>query len=77
MGGGLAADLAEARRRRQRVALEGGQLMPVPAGVQIVCDGPGELPGMAVEPGLGRMGGGGQQDAMFGLEPGQGLLLAS
>jgi hypothetical protein len=72
----VAADLASARRRIQRAARDGGELMPVPAGVQIVRDDRGELPGVAVESGLGSQGGGGEQDVMFGLEPGQGLPLA-
>ncbi len=77
VGGGLTADLAKARRRIERAALDGCQLMPVPPGVQIIPDGQGELPGVAVEPGLGGQGRGGEQDVMFGIEPGQGLLVAS
>ena len=75
VSGGLAPDLTEARRRIQPVARDAGQLMPVAAGIQVVPDGQGKLPGVALEPGPGGQGGGGEQDVMFGLEPGQGLPL--
>ena len=46
-------------------------------GIQIIPDGHRELPRVAVEPGLGGQGRGGEQDVMLGIEPGQCLLVAS
>jgi hypothetical protein len=53
----------------------GGPFLVVPAHLQEGHHGPGQLPGVAVEPGPGGEGDGGEQDVVLGLEPGQGLLV--
>ena len=72
-GYGLRGGVAQAGRGGQRRALGRGPFLPVPAALQEGRHGPGELPGVAVEPGPGGEGDGGEQDLVLGLEPGQGL----
>src|SRR5215469_10244638 len=72
-GGGLPGGVAEAGGGGQRGALGGCPFLVAPTYFQEGRHGPGQLPGVAVEPGLGGEGGGGEQDVVLGLEPGQRL----
>jgi hypothetical protein len=75
-GGGLPGLVTEASCGGQCCALNGGIVVPMAAAVEEGRHGPGKLPGVGVESGLGGQGGSGEQDVVLGFEPGDGLLVA-
>ena len=74
MGAGLRGRVGQPAGGGQRGVLGGGPVVPVPAPVEEVGEGPGQLPGVGVEPGAGGVVDGGQQHRVLGGEPGQRLL---
>jgi hypothetical protein len=70
---GLPGHVAEAAGSSERGVLDRGQLVPVPAAVQAVHHGPGQLPRVFVVPGPGGQPDGGGQDLVLCVEPGQRL----
>src|SRR5580692_3291004 len=69
-GEGLRGGVTHAGRGGQSYALGRDPFLKVPTRFQKGRQGPGELPGVAVEPGSGGEGEGGEQDLVLGLEPG-------
>src|SRR5215469_1086670 len=70
-GDGLPGLITETRRGGQRRPHDSGPFLVVPAVTKVGHHGPGELPGVAVEPGALGDGDDGQQHVMLGFEPGQ------
>ena len=60
-------------RGRHRRPLDRGPFKIVPPRGQVGVHGPGDLPAVVVQPRVSGEGNGGEQDVVFGLEPGQGL----
>ena len=75
MRNSLPGGVAKARSGRYRDALEVGGLPASAPPVKEVRQGPRQLPGAGVEPGLAARASGGEQDVVLGFEPGQRLLV--
>src|SRR6266511_2326518 len=75
VGVGLPRLVTQATRGREGGALGGHPVVPVSLHVQERRVGPGELPGVRVQPGVGGVPDSGEQDRVFGGEPGHSVVL--
>ena len=75
VGVGLRGRVGQPPGGSHRDAPGGHLVVPVAPPVEVVVEGPGQLPGVGVEPGGGGLVDGGQQHGMFRGEPGQGPLM--
>src|SRR5262249_46203001 len=75
VGAGLRGRVGQPVGGGHRGAADSGLVVPVPPPVGEGPQGPGQLPGMGVEPGRGGLVDGGQQHGVLNGEPVQGLLV--
>src|SRR6266536_3771996 len=75
VGVGLPGQVGEASGCAQGGVLGGGEVVPVPPSVEEVLKGPGQLPGVGVEPVARSLVDGGEQHEVFSGEPGNCLLV--